>query len=527
MVAATDMPRNLGDIPRQQAALRGNEIAAHFEGRDTTFAQFNIYSSQVANGLLSLNLKPQSRICYLGKNSDLFFELLYGAIKSRIVVAPVNWRLATPEIAYIVNDCKAEVLFVGPEFVAVIPALKEAVPSLRTIILMEGAHGDPQDFETWRDAQSQIDGHWPVGWEDVAVQLYTSGTTGHPKGAMLPHRSFLDLRDEKYGERPAWNIWTSEDVSLIAMPCFHIGGTAWQILTMYSGAKGIIAREFDPRSVLDNFERFGVSKLFLVPAAMQFIVRHPRARSVDYSRLKYMLYGASPIPLDLLKECMEVFGCGFVQMYGMTETCGTIVALPPEDHSLEGTPRMRAAGKAMPGVEIAVVDEAGNPVPTGTVGEITSRSGANMSGYWNLPEATTKTMTADGWLRTGDAGYMDEDGYLYIHDRVKDMIISGGENIYPAEVENAVFGHPAIAEVAVIGVPDDKWGEAVKAMVVRKEGMDVTPDEIIEWTRKRIAGFKTPKSIEFIDVLPRNASGKILRRQLREPFWVGKERHVN
>ncbi|MFT4098902.1 MAG: AMP-binding protein, partial [Rhodoblastus sp.] len=235
----------------------------------------------------------------------------------------------------------------------------------------------------------------------------------------------------------------------------------------------------------------------------------------------------SPIPLDLLRECMDVFKCGFVQMYGMTETTGTIVALEPEDHTPEGSQRMRSAGRPLAGVEIAILDEEGKPLPAGKVGEIATRSASNMKGYWNLPDASKRTMTEDGWLRTGDAGYLDEDGYVYVHDRVKDMIISGAENIYPAEVESAIFGHPAIAEVAVIGVPDDKWGEAVKAVVVLKDGADVSPDEIIAFARTRIAGYKAPRTVDFIEALPRNPSGKILKRELREPYWAGKDRRVN
>jgi acyl-CoA synthetase (AMP-forming)/AMP-acid ligase II len=311
------------------------------------------------------------------------------------------------------------------------------------------------------------------------------------------------------------------------MPVFHIGGTGWGSLGVYNGARGVIAREFDPNRVLDFIENHRITKMFMVPAAMQIVVRSPRAREVDYSCLKYLLYGASPIPLDLLKECMEVFGCGFVQMYGMTETCGTIVALPPEDHDPAGNPRMRSAGKALPGVEIAMLDESGARLPVGQVGEIATRSLANMTGYWNLPDATAKTIDAEGWLRTGDAGYLDDDGYVFIHDRVKDMIITGGENVYPAEVENAIFGHPGVADVAVIGVPDERWGEAVKAVVVKKAGADPTPAEIIAWARERIAAYKAPKSIDFIAALPRNASGKILRRELREPYWQGHDRRVS
>ena len=344
---------------------------------------------------------------------------------------------------------------------------------------------------------------------------------------MLSNRALLELRPLHAASDFGWNRWTPDDVSLVAMPVFHIGGTGWGITGLYNGAKGVIAREFDPNGVLDFIARDRISKLFMVPAAMQIVLRHPQARNVDYSCLKYVLYGASPIPLDLLKEAMEVFGCGFVQMYGMTETSGTIVALPPEDHLVGGGPRMRSAGKPLPGVELAILDEGGGRLPPHQVGEIATRSAANMSGYWNLPEATAKTLDAEGWLRTGDAGYLDEDGYVYIHDRVKDMIITGGENVYPAEVENAVFGHPAVADVAVIGVPDRKWGEAVKAVVVRKPGCDPTPAEIIAWARERVAGYKTPKSVEFIEALPRNASGKILRRDLREPYWAGHERRVS
>ena len=247
---------------------------------------------------------------------------------------------------------------------------------------------------------------------------------------------------------------------------------------------------------------------------------------MDFSKLRYILYGASPIAAALLKECIAVFGCGFVQMYGMTETTGTIVVLQPEDH-VEGRDCMRSAGRAQPGVELAILDADGKTLPPGEVGEIATRSPSNMVGYWNLPEATAKTLDQDNWLRTGDAGYMDADGYLYIHDRIKDMIISGGENIYPAEVESAICDHPDVAEVAVVGIPDDQWGEAVKAVVVMKPGKKASATDIIGFARERIAAFKSPKSVDFIEALPRNASGKILRRQLRDPYWAGKDRQVN
>ncbi|HLZ00543.1 MAG TPA: fatty acid--CoA ligase [Bradyrhizobium sp.] len=526
-MSAAEQPRNLAEMVGMRAKARGSAIAFEFEGRTTTFAEFDRKTNQVANALKASGVKRGERIAYLGKNSDIYFELLLGAIKAGVVVAPVNWRLAGPEVAFIVEDCKAPLLFVGPEFITLARNIRDKLPGVRTIITAEGGAPEWPDFARWRDAQSTGDPDEAIATTDVAIQLYTSGTTGKPKGAMLSHANFLNLvQSGNEAEKPEWNRWTSEDVSLVAMPIFHIGGSGWGVMTFYHGARGVIAREFDPTKVLDFFEQSAITKIFMVPAAMQFVVRQPRARQVDFSRLKYMLYGASPIPAALLKECIEVFKCGFVQMYGMTETTGTIVALPPEDH-VEGLERMRSAGKALPGVELAILDPNGNRLAPRQVGEIATRSGSNMVGYWNLPEATATTLGKDGWLRTGDAGYMDEEGYLYIHDRIKDMIISGGENVYPAEVESALCDHPDIAEAAVIGVPDDKWGEAVKAIVVMKPGRKASMTDIINFTRERIAGFKTPKSVDFIEALPRNPSGKILRRHLRDPYWVGKGRQVN
>jgi fatty-acyl-CoA synthase len=258
------------------------------------------------------------------------------------------------------------------------------------------------------------------------------------------------------------------------------------------------------------------------------LIQHPLAQETDFSRLKYVLYGAAPIPLALLSEAVTTIpNAQFMQCYGMTETTGTICILPPADHDMAGNARMRSAGRAVPGVDLRIVDVVGGEVPRGTVGEIETRSSSNMLHYWNLPEATARTMNAQGWVRTGDAAYMDDDGYVYIQDRIKDMIITGGENVYPAEVESAIYGHPDVAEVAVIGVPDARWGEAVKACIVPREGHSVDPESVIAWARQRIAGFKVPKSVDIIPALPRNPTGKIMRRALREPYWAQMDRQVN
>jgi acyl-CoA synthetase (AMP-forming)/AMP-acid ligase II len=439
-----------------------------------------------------------------------------------VVMTPVNWRLAPAEARYIIEDSEAQLLFVGPEFIETVAAY---TPQDRTsrVIGMEAPYGG-RSYRAWRDAQPPRDPDLPVSPDAAAVQLYTSGTTGHPKGAVLAHGAFSAM---PASPTLPWSEWDADDVSLAAMPCFHIGGTGWAIMGFHHGAFNVVMREFDPTKVLDFIERWRISKVFLVPAALQVVVRHPRAREVDYSQLKYMLYGASPMPPALLRECMEVFGCGFVQLYGMTETTGSVTALGPEDHDRAGNTRMNSAGKPLPGVEIAILDAEGRRLPPHQVGEVAIRSVTNMQSYWKLPEATAKTIGADNWLRSGDAGYLDADGYLYIHDRVKDMIISGGENIYPAEVEKAIFGHPDVSDVAVIGVPSERWGEEVKAIVVPRPGATPDPASIIAWARERIAAYKAPKSVDFTDALPRNAGGKILRRELRAPFWQGRERNVN
>ena len=518
--------KTVGEVVAARAALAPERTALEFEGASLTYAGLDRLANRFARALLSQGLGKGDHIAWLGKNSHLFFAALLGASRVGIILTPVNWRLAGPEIAYILDDAEAKLLFVGREFTDSVDDLRRGLKHTDAFIAYESEAPGYLSIADFLSGAPDTPPYASTNEQDVVVQLYTSGTTGHPKGAMLHHHALIDLKRAGEGHSE-WNSWSADDISLVAMPCFHVGGTVWGLTTLMSGAKAVIAREFVVGDILDYMERDGISKIFLVPAAIQFILRDPRVREVDYSRIKYMLYGASPIPLDLLREAMDVFGCGFVQMYGMTETAGTVVALPPEDHDVDGNPRMRSAGKAMPGVEVAIMGEDGTLLPPGETGEIVTRSSANMKGYWNLPDATASTLAAEGWLKTGDAGRMDNDGYVYILDRVKDMIITGGENVYPAEVENAVFSHPDVADVGVIGVPDARWGEAVKAVVVRKPGAALTESDVIDFARTRIAGFKAPKSVDFVEELPRNPSGKILRRELRAPYWEGRARGVN
>jgi acyl-CoA synthetase (AMP-forming)/AMP-acid ligase II len=518
------MPR-LGDIPAYFASTRPDAIATEFEGAETSWAELFARSNRVANALLA-ELKPGDRVAYLGKGSDEFFELMFGAARAGMVLVPVQWRLATPEICTILADAAASLLFVGPDQIE--RAEECASEGSARIIAMEEGREGLERFADWRDAVSDRDPDVDVIARDVVLQLYTSGTTGKPKGVMLSHANLLRGRRESMDTPMPWNEWLEGDVNLVALPLGHIGGVGWAIVGYFNGAKSIIHRDFLPAKVLEAITQRGVTKLFLVPTALQMVLMQPGATSADYSHLRYILYGASPIALDLLRQATEVFGCGFAQQYGMTETCGTIVYLPPEDHDPAGNERMRSAGRPMPGVEIRVVDPNDrHVVGPREIGEVETRSVANMVGYWRLPEATAETVADDGWLRTGDAGYLDEDGYLYICDRFKDMICSGAENVYPAEVESAIYGHPAVQEVAVIGVPHDKWGEEVKAVVVLKPGIAPDAEGIIAHARTRVAGFKAPKSVDFVAALPKTPSGKLMRRAVREPYWVGRDRAVN
>jgi acyl-CoA synthetase (AMP-forming)/AMP-acid ligase II len=501
------------------AETRPDQAALSEEDRRYTYKDLEERTARVASALAAAGLMKGDRIAWIGKNSDLYFTLFYGAARLGVVMTPIGWRLAPPEWAYIVNDTKAKIVFTGPGFEAVGQALDGLLEHSPRIV--DATEGRTLIDNTPRAAFA------PSTENDPILQLYTSGTTGNPKGVPLTNKNLFALRKAANSEGLAYTKWDDDEVVLVAMPCAHIGGTGLGIMALASGLPGHILAEFTPDGFFDAVEQHGVTRLFIVPAALGILLNHPRCSGVDFARLKYILYGAAPIPLELLRQCIDMFKCEFIQAYGMTETTGTIVMLPPEDHDPAGNERMRSAGKALPGVELKIVDEAGNAMPLGEVGEVITRSSNNMVGYWNLPEATEKAMDGDGWVRTGDAGYMDADGYLFIHDRVKDMIISGGENVYPAEVESAIYGHPDVLEVAVIGVPDDKWGEAVKAVCVPKPGHSIDADSIISYAREKIAGFKVPKSIDVIDALPRNASGKILRKDLRAPYWAGRDRQVN
>jgi acyl-CoA synthetase (AMP-forming)/AMP-acid ligase II len=512
---ATEFP-TLGDLIASHARVRPDRVALRCGERAWSYAMLDQHADAVAATLLERGMAPADRVGLLSHNSDLHPILAIAAARAGLIFVPINWRLSHAEITHIVHDAGIAMLFV-----------EDDAASWRTAL--PGLSVEPGEM--------LIDPHWlvsaragpiaAVAPSTTVLLVYTSGTTGVPKGVMLSHRSLFGTSVARIAAPQAWDQWGADDVTLLPLPLAHIGGFSMLARSLLSGGEAIIQPAFDPEWVLDAIEHQGVSKIGLVPTAMKMVIDHPRARRVDYSRIRTMLYGAAPITLDLLRAGIAVFGCDFAQSYGMSETGATCVVLPPQDHDPAGNARMRAAGKALPGTQLRILDDDGRILPTGQVGEIAIHTVGIMNGYWNRPDMTAAVLSDDGWYRTGDAGYLDGDGYLFIMDRIKDMIISGAENVYPAEVENVMSLHDAVDEVAVIGVPDPRWGEAVKAIVVTKAGHAIAPDALIAWTRERLARYKAPRSIDIVAALPRNASGKIDKPALRRPYWAGQERAVN
>ena len=518
-------PATLAEVTRVHARLRGERAALVFGERETSWARLDALTSRVANALLENGVEAGTRVAVLADDSDHVYELVLGVGKARAVVMGINGRLAPREIRFILDDGGAELLFVGEAYFDKVEAIRDELESVREFVALDGEHPEWTPYTEWRAAGSPVDPGLVADPDEVVAQMYTSGTTGLPKGVMLANRSFSAVVRSMREVGDPWIGWSEDDVSLYALPSFHIGGLWWALTGMNAGCRNVIVPRFDPRRTLELIEEHRVTKVCLVPAMIQMCLSEPSARERDLSSLTHVVYGGSPIPAPTLREGLEVFGCGFAQIYGLTETGNTAVCLRPEDHVL-GHERMTAAGKPYPGVELKVIDEAGEPLPPRAIGEVCLRSPANMVGYWNRPDATAETLR-DGWVHTGDGGYTDEEGYVYVCDRMKDMILYAGENVYPAEIESVLCEHPAVLEAAVIGVPDDRWGELVKALVVLGEGASVSAAELIEHARRDLADFKVPKSVEFVGPLPRTPSGKIKKAELRKPYWEGRERQVN
>ncbi|KIO77865.1 AMP-dependent synthetase [Pedobacter lusitanus] len=518
---------NLLEVSAWNAANRTNQTALIYEDRSTTYGEFDKYSSQVAAGLDSLNVKAGSRVAILSKDIDYGYEILFGCAKSGAVLISMNWRLSARELKYILEDGDAELLFVQQEFVDLIKEILPELPLVRNIITIEGDGSKYPDYQSWRDGFSALNPpSFTPGEEDAVLQLYTSGTTGKPKGVQLAHYTFFRLLHHMYNAGDKWMDLNDQDVLLVSLPMFHIGGLWWAVQGFISGSTNVLIDVFIAWKVLQLIEKHKITKIELVPAMLGFCLSEPAFQTTDFSSVKAILYGGSPISDVLMSKAAGKFGCDFFQIYGMTETGNMAVCLRPEDHHVNGVKRLNAAGRPLPGVEVKIIDPSGRQLKATEVGEIYIKSPSVMLAYWKNQEETDGTLV-DGWIRTGDGGYQDQDGYLYVCDRIKDMIICAGENIFPAEIEAVLCEHEDVAEAAVIGIPDDLLGESVKAFVVLKPGAVLKSRALIGFVRARLANFKGPNSVSFIEELPRNPSGKILKRVLREPYWTGRKRAVN
>ncbi len=501
----------LSGLVEAQAEHLPDDSALIFEGRTWTYAEMDARANRAAAALASLGLKRGDRLCWLARNVATFWHALLGASKIGVVMTPVNWRLAPGEIAQIVKDAQPA-LFVGEKMFIDPLRMVDDFTLPRTLILESGGE---DCFDLLIDAQEARRPAYAPKSEDVVVQLYTSGTTGLPKGVVLPNRCYHEVGEAGLKAGVVDPRFDDETI-LHALPHFHIAGVNFALMGWSRSMPVIQHRQFDPAAIVREAQGDVPLSAFLVPAMIMMILQAAKTAGVSLQKFVQIMYGAAPMPEPLLDAAMAAMPAArFVQFYGMTETTGGVTILGHDDHA-KGKKQRVSAGKPLPGCAVSIRDpETRKEVPQGEVGEIVTRSAFTMDGYWNKPDAS-HAVIRDGWYWSGDAGRIDENGFVYVVDRVKDMIISGGENIYPAEIENVLAAHPAVMESAIVGMPDEKWGELVRAFIVKRPGADVTGDEVTAFLRTRIASFKIPKRVDFIDALPRNPSGKILKTALRK-----------
>jgi acyl-CoA synthetase (AMP-forming)/AMP-acid ligase II len=512
--------RTLGDFPDYYARTDPERIALKSGGRTVSFAAFERTCRQVAHFLIARETAPGSLIGFLGKNSFDFYFALFGCAKTRAALVVLNWRLSGIELAAQVQDSETRLVFVERELESLwqdaCRSLGAAAPQVIWIDARNGVEKLVADHAV-------VAPDLTVSEEDIAIQLYTSGTTGRPKGVMLSHGGINRMRLCEHFE-PSYR-WQDGDSFINALPNFHLLHIGIALQCLYNGVSITVVRQFEPATVLAAIASERPTLLTLTPTMLQMLLDHPSAATTDFSSLRLTLYAGSPISLGLIKRAMAVMPCQFMQFYGSTESGGAASILRPEEHDLNNETRLQSCGRPLPLIEFRIVDTHGVSVADGSPGELWIRAPSITKGYWKQPEASAAVLQ-NGWFRTGDIARREADGLYYIVDRAKDMIVSGGENIYSAEVESALSIHPAIAAVAVIGVPDERWGEAVKAVVIRREGHEVDEAELIRFCRMRLAAYKVPKSVEFVDALPVVASGKVSKKDLRARYWKGTSRGV-
>jgi long-chain acyl-CoA synthetase len=505
-----------GDVARSTAAALGDKAAFVFGQMSLSFAEVNRRINRLNNALSNLGLAKGDRVAILSRNRPEFFEV-YGVAKSGLIAVPLNWRLAPRELLHPLQDGNPVAIVVEPNFTALIDALRDQMPGVRHYLVLGDARQGWSAYESLLAQASDEEPRAEVNPDDPLCLTYSSGTTGIPKGAVLTHRGALNNCRALIQDMLKLK---QDDVGLAVMPLFHVGGMWYDLFPGYaSGGTTVILPEFNPRAVLAALQGQGVTHVHLVPTMISVLLNEPDVRNMDFGCLRTIYYAASSIPLGLLRSAIDVFrNSGFIQSFGSTEA-GIVTALLQEDHMLAMRERdreglLRSCGRPVGGAQVEIRDASGAPAPSGTTGDIAVKSDRMMAGYWNNAAATAQAVV-QGWLYTGDLGYLDQDGYLYIVDRKHDMIVTGGENVYPREVEDILYEDQDIAEVAVFAMPDPKWVERVAAVVVLKPGRATTAEAIRQAAAQRLASYKCPKTVLFVDSLPKNATGKILKKELR------------
>lgn len=523
----TDRLMNLNQMLIWGNATDPDRTITQYGSRTMTWSTIKDRVTRLAGGMRQLGLEKGDRVAILSLNSDIYTEYYFSVWWAGGVVVPLNTRWSVGENAYSLKDSGARVLLIDDAFAGMLPELLDQVPELDAVIYT----GEGECPDGALVYETLISTSFPVGdmsrdENDLAGLFYTGGTTGFPKGVMLAHRG-LWFNGLIVARECAID---AQSVVLHAAPMFHLADGCMGLATSIAGGKHVYVPSFEPEAVLKAIEAYQVTHVLLVPTMVGMLLQHPSFSAERVQSLQSIMYGASPMPAGLLKLAMEQMpNVRFVQAYGQTEMSPVVSFLSSEDHlAREQYPhRLSSAGKVAIGCEARIVKDDGTEAGPNEVGEIVARSPGSMLGYWNLPEQTEATLS-DGWVRTGDGGYLDEDGYLYIVDRMKDMIITGGENVFSAEVESAISTCPGVAAVAVIGIPSPRWGESVHAVVVPQPGRNLTEDEIVSHCRARIANYKIPRSVEFRkEPLPLTGAGKVLKRELRKPFWDASKKAVN
>ena len=517
---------SLTQFLKANAAATPNAAASRHLDRERSWEEMRDRVARLAAGLRALDVAPGDRVAILALNSDRYLEYYFAVWWAGAAVVPMNTRWSAPENAYALKDAGARVLFVDDAFAPMLPAMTEDLEIETLIFTGEGeAPAGALDYETL------IADHAPCedaerGGADLAGLYYTGGTTGFPKGVMLSQQAlwFNNLSVSSGA------TYLPGDVYMHIGPMFHLADGAFSGAASAAGLTHTYLPIFDPPRVMELIEREQVTHTLMVPTMLGMLATHPDFDPQRLRSLRIVAYGASPMPEGLMHKLLEVLpNISWMQGYGQTELAPIVSILAAENHTLTGpmAGKLRSAGRAAPGVEVRICDDDGRDLPNGEVGEIVARSPGSMLGYWNRPEQTEATLS-NGWVRTGDGAYRDDDGFIFIVDRLKDMIVSGGENVFSAEVENAVSTHPAVAAVSVIGIPDPQWGEAVHAIVILRDGQVASEAELIEHTKPLIANYKRPRSISFrTEPFPLSGAGKILKIELRKPFWEGHDRSVS